>query len=57
MLYLSKNIDGLVYSEDFGGWVDEQEMVNSNEEYNQEMRDYYEIEDEIEDEIDCYLNF
>ena len=53
MPYLSKNIDGLVYSEDFGGWVDEQEMINSNEEYNQEMRDYY----EIEDEVDCYLNF
>ena len=53
MLYLSKNIDGLVYSEDFGGWVDEQEMVNSNEEYNQEQREYY----EIEDEIDTFLNF
>ena len=53
MPYLSKNIDGLVYSEDYGGWVDEQEMINSNEEYNQEMRDYY----EIEDQVDTYLNF
>ena len=53
MPYLSKNIDGLVYSEDFGGWVDEQEMINSNEEYNQEMKDYY----GIEDEIDTWINF
>ena len=53
MLYLSKNIDGLVYSEDFGGWVDEQEMINSNEEYDQEMKDYY----GIEDEIDTWINF
>jgi len=53
MAYLSKNIDGLVYSEDFGGWVDEQEMVNCNEEYNQEQRDYY----GIEDSIDVYLDF
>ena len=53
MLYLSKNIDGLVYSEDYGGWVDEQEMHVANEEYDQEMRDYY----EIEDQVDTYLNF
>ena len=52
MPYLSKNIDGLVYSEDFGGWVDEQEMINSNEEYDQEQRDYY----ELEDRVDAYLN-
>ena len=42
MPYLSKNIDGLVYSEDFGGWVDEQEMHNSNEEYDQEQHEYFE---------------
>ena len=53
MPYLSKNIDGLVYSEDFGGWVDEQEMINSIEEYDQEMKDYY----GIEDEIDTWINF
>ena len=53
MPYLSKNIDGLVYSGDFGGWVDEQEMINSNEEYDQEMRDYY----EIEDQVDTWINF
>ena len=52
MPYLSKNIDGLVYSEDFGGWIDEQEMINSNEEYDQEQRDYY----ELEDRVDAYLN-
>ena len=52
MPYLSKIIDGLVYSEDFGGWVDEQEMINSNEEYDQEQRDYY----ELEDRVDAYLN-
>ena len=52
MLYLSKNIDGLVYSEDYGGWVDEQEMHIANEEYDQEMKDYY----GIEDEIDYYIN-
>ena len=23
MPYLSKNIDGLVYSEEFGGWIEE----------------------------------
>ena len=33
MSYLSKNIDGLVYSEDFGGWIDDQEMHIANEEY------------------------
>ena len=52
MPYLSKNIDGLVYSEDFGGWIDEQEMHNANEEYDQEMRDYY----EIEDQVDTWIN-
>ena len=52
MHYLSKNIDGLVYSEEFGGWIKEQEMHNSNEEYDQEQREYY----EIEDQIDVYLN-
>ena len=48
MPYLSKNIDGLVYSEDFGGWVDEQEMINSNEEYDQEQREYYGLEDLVD---------
>ena len=52
MTYLSKNIDGLVYSEDFGGWIDEQEMHNANEEYDQEQREYY----GIEDQVDVYLN-
>ena len=52
MHYLSKNIDGLVYSEEFGVWIDEQEMHNSNEEYDQEQREYY----GIEDQIDVYLN-
>ena len=53
MPYLSKNIDGLVYSEEFGGWIEEQEMHNSNEEYDQEQREYY----EIEDQIDTWVNF
>ena len=52
MPYLSKNIDGLVYSEEFGGWIDEQEMHIANEEYDQEQREYY----GIENEIDCYLD-
>ena len=53
MPYLSKNIDGLVYSEEFGGWIDEQEMHNSNEEYDQEQREYY----GIEDQVDTWINF
>ena len=48
MHYLSKNIDGLVYSEEFGGWIEEQEMCNSNEEYDQEQREYYEMEDQVD---------
>ena len=52
MHYLSKNKDGLVYSEEFGGWIEEQEMRNSNEEYDQEQREYY----EIEDQVDTWLN-
>jgi len=48
MPYLSKNIDGLVYSEDFGGWIGEQEMHISNEEYNQEQREYYGLEDLVD---------
>ena len=53
MHYLSKNIDGLVYSEEFGGWIEEQEMCNSNEEYDQEQREYY----EMEDQVDTWINF
>ena len=52
MHYLSKNIGGLVYSEEFGGWIDEQEMHNSNEEYDQEQKEYY----GIEDQVDTWLN-
>tara|TARA_R110001592_G_scaffold107757_1_gene301422 strand:- start:644 stop:805 length:162 start_codon:yes stop_codon:yes gene_type:complete len=52
MHYLSKNIEGLVYSEEFGGWIEEQEMHNSNEEYDQEQKEYY----EIEDQVGIYLN-
>jgi len=53
MHYLSKNINGLVYSEEFGGWIEEQEMHNSNEEYDQEQREYY----EMEDQVDIWINF
>ena len=55
MPYLSKNIDGLVYSEDFGGWIDEQEMHIANEEYDQEQFDYY--NSYLEDQVDTHINF
>ena len=43
MPYLSKNIDGLVYSEEFGGWIEEQEM-----------HDYY--ASYLEDQVDIHLD-